>query len=196
MATAPIASTAAENDARRSAGNTNDLNGKILRIHPEADGSYTIPQGNLYPPGTALTRPEIYAMGFRNPWTLSFDKRTGYVFVGEVGPDSYTFNAQKGPAAMDEINVVKSAGNYGWPFLGGKNVPYNDYDYVANRTGPLFDPNNLVNNSPRNTGLKELPPARPAFIAYSHDGKAADQTKFPILGRNSGGTSITGPVYR
>lgn len=35
-------------DARRTAGNTNDLNGKILRIHPEADGTYTIPKGNLF----------------------------------------------------------------------------------------------------------------------------------------------------
>ncbi len=53
-------------DAQRSAANTNDLRGKILRIHPEPDGSYTIPPGNLFAPGTALTRPEIYVMGLRN----------------------------------------------------------------------------------------------------------------------------------
>src|SRR5690606_14097211 len=50
-------------DAQRSAGNTNDLRGKVLRIHPEEDGSYTIPEGNLFPKGTAGTRPEIYTMG-------------------------------------------------------------------------------------------------------------------------------------
>jgi hypothetical protein len=38
---------------RRTAGNTNDLNGKIIRIHPEADGTYTIPEGNLFPARTA-----------------------------------------------------------------------------------------------------------------------------------------------
>src|SRR6185436_18479916 len=36
-------------DAQKSSGNTNDLRGKILRIHPEADGTYTIPEGNLFP---------------------------------------------------------------------------------------------------------------------------------------------------
>ncbi len=46
-------------DAQKSSSNTNDLRGKILRIHPEPDGSYTIPAGNLFSPGTPKTRPEI-----------------------------------------------------------------------------------------------------------------------------------------
>jgi len=65
----PIDERASRNpayDAQRSAGNTNDLRGKILRIKVNADGSYTIPSGNLFAPGTAKTRPEIYAMGFRS----------------------------------------------------------------------------------------------------------------------------------
>src|SRR5215208_1376773 len=48
-------------DSRRTAGNTNDLRGKILRIHPETDGTYTIPRGNLFPPfqsDPTKTRPE------------------------------------------------------------------------------------------------------------------------------------------
>ncbi len=60
-------------DAQRTAGNTNDLRGKILRIHPEADGTYTIPAGNLFPEGTANARPEIYVMGCRNPYRISVD---------------------------------------------------------------------------------------------------------------------------
>ena len=68
----------------------NDLRGKILRIHPEPDGTYTIPAGNLFPPGTPGTRPEIYTMGHRNPWRVSVDSRTGYVYWGEVGPDNGT----------------------------------------------------------------------------------------------------------
>ena len=69
-------------DAQRSAGNPNDLRGKILRIHPEADGSYTIPEGNLFPKGTAGTRPEIYVMGCRNPYRISVDQRTSYFVLG------------------------------------------------------------------------------------------------------------------
>ena len=44
-------------DAQKSSGNTNDLRGKIIRIHPETDGTYTIPEGNLFAKGTDKTRP-------------------------------------------------------------------------------------------------------------------------------------------
>src|SRR5581483_7386687 len=64
-------------DAQKSAANANDLRGKINRIHPEKDGTYTIPKGNLFPPGTPGTRPEIYVMGNRNPFRISIDKKTG-----------------------------------------------------------------------------------------------------------------------
>src|SRR5690606_14932454 len=53
-------------DARRSSGNSNDLRGKILKIKVAEDGSYTIPEGNLYPKGTEGTRPEIFVQGLRN----------------------------------------------------------------------------------------------------------------------------------
>lgn len=75
-------------DAQRSAGNTNSLRGKILRIKVADDGSYTVPSGNLFAPGTDRARPEIYAMGFRNPFRMSVDKPTGIVYVGDYGPDA------------------------------------------------------------------------------------------------------------
>ncbi len=75
-------------DAQRSSGNTNDLRGKILRIKVNADGSYAVPSGNLFAPGTDKTRPEIYAMGFRNPFRFSVDKATGILYIGEYGPDA------------------------------------------------------------------------------------------------------------
>lgn len=50
-------------DAQRTSANTNDLRGKLLRIKMKAGGGYTVPAGNLFKPGTAQTRPEIYAMG-------------------------------------------------------------------------------------------------------------------------------------
>src|SRR5689334_6966058 len=62
---APIDERANRNpvfDAQRSAANTNDLRGKVLRIKVSANGRYTIPKGNLFKPGTAKTKPEIYAM--------------------------------------------------------------------------------------------------------------------------------------
>ncbi len=60
-------------DAQRSAANTNDLRGKVLRIKPKANGGYAIPRGNLFPVGTPKTRPEIYAMGLRNPFRIEVD---------------------------------------------------------------------------------------------------------------------------
>ena len=75
-------------DAQMTSGNTNDLRGKILRIHPEADGTYTIPEGNLFPKGTPKTRPEIYTMGHRNPFRISVDHKTGFLYWGDIGPDA------------------------------------------------------------------------------------------------------------
>ena len=95
-------------DAQRSAGNTNDLRGKVLRIKVNANGTYSIPAGNLFPPGTAGTRPEIYAMGFRNPFRLSVDKATGAVYLGDYGPDAGTASATRGPGGQVEFNRITS----------------------------------------------------------------------------------------
>ncbi|MBM0257505.1 PQQ-dependent sugar dehydrogenase [Micromonospora sp. 4G55] len=85
-------------DAQRTSGNTNDLRGKINRIHPENDGSYTIPSGNLFPVGTAKTRPEIYVMGVRNPYRIWVDRKAGNtLYWGEVGPDAGADLANRGP---------------------------------------------------------------------------------------------------
>ncbi len=67
-------------DAQRSAANSNDLRGKVLRIRPTAEGGYTIPTGNLFPRGMPNTRPEIYAMGCRNPFRISVDSRNGFLY--------------------------------------------------------------------------------------------------------------------
>ncbi|MDA8972857.1 PQQ-dependent sugar dehydrogenase, partial [bacterium] len=69
-------------DAQRSAANTNDLRGKILRIKPTDEGGYTIPEGNLFKDGTAKTRPEIYVMGCRNPYRISLDPKNGFLYWG------------------------------------------------------------------------------------------------------------------
>ena len=78
-------------DAQGSAANTMDLRGKILRITPEDDGTYSIPEGNLFADGAMEGRPEIYVMGNRNPFRIAIDDRTGYLYWGEIGPDAGRF---------------------------------------------------------------------------------------------------------
>ncbi|CAL1518603.1 ThuA domain-containing protein [Chitinophaga sp. MM2321] len=176
-------------DAQRSAGNTNDLRGKVLRIHPEADGSYTIPAGNLFPKGTAGTKPEIYVMGCRNPYRISVDQATGILYWGEVGPDAGQ-DGEQGPRGYDEINQAKKAGNYGWPYFVGDNKAYFQYDFATKKIGALYNAAAPVNNSPSNTGLKELPPAQKAMIWYPYN----RSTEFPEL-NNGGRSAMAGPVY-
>src|SRR5919106_2710316 len=62
-------------DARRSSGNTNDLRGKVLRIKVAEDGSSPVPEGIAFAPGSAKARPEIYGMGFRNPFRINVDQK-------------------------------------------------------------------------------------------------------------------------
>lgn len=177
-------------DAQRTSGNTNDLRGKILRIHPEPNGTYSIPEGNLFPEGTPNTRPEIYTMGNRNPWRLSIDSKTGWLYWGEVGPHGITDSIGRGPRSYDEFNQARNAGNYGWPYFIADNKTYWDYDYATGKSGKKFNPAHPVNDSPNNTGRADLPPAQPAFIWYPQS-SAVD---FPLLGSGSN-SAVGGPIY-
>lgn len=178
-------------DARRSSGNTNDLRGKILRIRVNDDGSYDIPEGNLFPIGIEKTRPEIYTMGHRNPYRISVDPKNGYLYWGDVGPDANDDDFQnRGPRGHDEFGQAKTAGNYGWPLFVGDNKPYFDYDYATGISGKLFDPENPINDSRNNTGLNELPPAQSAMIWYPYN----KSTEFPQVG-TGGRNAMAGPAY-
>jgi len=178
-------------DDRRGSGNTNDLRGKILRIKIKPDGTYTIPEGNLFPKGTAKTRPEIYVMGDRNPYRISVDKKNGFLYWGEVGPDANNDSlATHGPRGYDEVNQAQKAGNFGYPYVIGNNIPYRRYDYATGKVGEPFDPQHLVNESRNNTGLTDLPPAQPALIWYPY----GESKEFPEVG-SGGRTSMAGPVY-
>lgn len=177
-------------DAQKSAANTNDLRGKILRIKPEDDGTYSIPEGNLFPPGTPDTRPEIFVMGCRNPFRPSIDSKTGYLYWGDVGPDAGKTDPNRGPKGMGEFNQARKAGFWGWPYTRGNNQRYNDYDFTAEKAGEKFNPSKLVNNSPNNTGLQELPPAQESLIWFSYD----SSEEFPWLGKG-GVNPMAGPVF-
>ena len=184
-------------DARRTAGNTNDYNGKMLRFKPIdiPDGApqpavgvgttYTLP-GEGDPNGPNLfdgdegngdqAKPEIYAMGLRNPSRLSIDPETDVPYTAWVGPDAGSPNAELGPTTYENAAQIDRAGNYGWPYCMANGQAYRDRVATGlERTtnGPGFVPggpatggtngwydcDNLVNDSTNNTGLVTLPHA-------------------------------------
>jgi glucose/arabinose dehydrogenase/type 1 glutamine amidotransferase len=202
-------------DARRTAGNTNNYNGKMLRFNPIEqipDGTqpavgigttYTIPGAdapngpNLFSGtegGGGLTKPEIFAMGLRNPSRLSIDPDTDTPYTAWVGPDAGAPSATLGPSTYENAAQVDRAGNYGWPFCMGNKQAYRDriVDGTPRETnapgyvpgGPAdggtngwYDCDNLINDSIRNDGLSVLPHTtgtgmnagkmRPANLWYS-----------------------------
>jgi len=97
------------------------LLGKMLRIDVDSTvvgASYGIPLDNPFvgnPPcdGTGTSTgttscPEIFAVGFRNPWRWSFDRQTGELWVGDVGQST-----------REEVDRVIRGGNYGWRCMEG-----------------------------------------------------------------------------
>jgi len=175
-------------DAQRTSANTQDLRGKILRIRPQPDGGYTIPEGNLFS-DSDRGRPEIYAMGLRNPYRITVDDETGWLYWGDIGPDAGAPDSARGPAGHDEFNQARKAGNFGWPYFVGDNKAYHEYDFAADTSGPAFDPAAPINDSPNNTGARALPPARPPMIWYPYGPSEA----FPEMGVGSR-SAMVGPA--
>ncbi len=109
-------------DPQGNAQNPRRLLGKMLRIDVDLQpggAPYAIPAGATGNPfagnpachvngSGAQNCPEIYALGFRNPWRWSFDRQTGELWVGDVGQGSY-----------EEINRVERGANYGWDIREG-----------------------------------------------------------------------------
>jgi cytochrome c len=177
-------------DAQKSSANTHDLRGKILRIRPhDSLPGYSIPPGNLFAADGSQGRPEIFAMGCRNPFRLSVDAKTGWLYWGDVGPDVGD-SSRYGPRSYDEFNQAKAAGNFGWPYFTANNLAYPDRDFAADTVGPYPLPSQPVNFSPYNTGDQALPPAQPAMIWYPY----AASDSFPMLGVGSR-SAMAGPVY-
>jgi cytochrome c len=166
------------------------LRGKILRIRLNEDGTYSIPDGNLFPKGEPKTRPEIFVMGNRNPYRISVDSKTGWLYWGEVGPDAGTDDSIRGPRGYDEINQAKQAGFYGWPYFIGNNIAYAKHNFATKTTGAKPDPAHPLNDSPNNTGKRELPPSQSALIWYPYD-KSDD---FPMT-KDGSRNAMAGPIY-
>ena len=96
-----------EGDPLNNGQNTQTLLGKMMRIDVNATSpgkQYEVPGDNPFVAGGGL--PEIYAVGFRNPWRFSFDRPTGRLFVADVGSDKF-----------EEIDIVQKGANYGWSIM-------------------------------------------------------------------------------
>jgi uncharacterized repeat protein (TIGR03806 family) len=89
-------------DPQNNAQNKKSLLGKILRIDPRSASPYKVPADNPFVNDSAY-RPEIWALGARNPWRFSFDRQTKELWVGDVGQDKY-----------EEVDVVEKGDNLGW----------------------------------------------------------------------------------
>jgi len=178
-------------DAQRSSANTNDLRGKLLRIRVRPNGGYDIPRGNLFPRGTAKTKPEIYAMGFRNPFRFDVNPVTGHVYMADYSPDAPAADPNRGPAGHGRWMIIKRPGNYGWPYCVSPDIGYRDWNFETQTAGDWFNCTRPVNDSPHNTGQRVLPPVVQPDVWYSYD--PAD-TLFPELFEDAPGGDGIGPM--
>jgi PKD repeat protein/type 1 glutamine amidotransferase len=212
-------------DSRRSALNTNDLRGKLLRFHVKdgaiaaadenhadlgSGGAYSIPAGNLFPLAggapQAKTRPEIYAMGFRNPFRVQVDEND-VAYVSDYSPDSQVPQQFRGPAGTGRYEIVRHPANYGWPICYRTDLPY--YRWNFNTSTPLdatptpFDcaGASVTNNSHWNLdggpavepGRPQVPPVTNPDIWYSYrDNNATAPLGTPCFG-NYGPNALTDP---
>ncbi len=214
-------------DARKTAANTADLRGKIIRITPKQGdipsgtdpgvaATYDIPAGNMFPVGTAKTRPEIYAMGFRQPFTVHTDPANpGLIGMGEYCHDNSSNGVNRSPAGTCEWNLISKPGFFGWPFCMGDDSPANTnfrWNYAnQTTTGQQYDcsltslpsdiryaPDGQTPVNPTFDGLDTLPgPAVPATIWKKYPGASGGQSTADFGDLNAGGMQpITGPIYR
>jgi cytochrome c len=169
----PFKEGAANTDARSTAANANDLRGKVLRIKPipfpdsqtpspGVGSTYNIPAGNLRDyygkqgfwsqAEQEKVRPEIYSMGHRNPYSVAIHPEKFFPAIGEAGGG--------GGSSEDEINILPSPANCGWPFFLGGNAEYQQGSLPQKVTADA-----PMNRSRWNTGVEKLPPAFPAAIS-------------------------------
>ncbi len=180
-------------DAQRSAANTNDLRGKVLRIHVNQDGSYTTVAGNLFSGDSdPLTLNEIYVMGLRNPFRIEYNQATGELYIADYSPDASTADPLRGPAGQGKWVIVTEAANFGWPYCATAELPYVDYDFATGISGAavrLRQPGERIAEQHRSS--RELPSVPQPDVWYTYTPSA----EFPELGVGGIGP-MAGPAYQ
>ncbi len=94
-------------DPQNRAQNLQELLGKVLRIDVDHERPYAVPADNPFAKGGG--KPEIFALGLRNPWRFSFDLATGELWLADVGQHKW-----------EEVDIVTRGGNYGWRLMEGR----------------------------------------------------------------------------
>jgi glucose/arabinose dehydrogenase len=122
-------------DPGNNAQNTSSLLGKMLRIDVSSAAALASSNGFVVPSGNAgLPRPEIWSLGWRNPWRFSFDYPalggTGAMVVGDVGQGNWE--------EVDYEPANRPGRNYGWRLWEGTHA-YNQPPGTASLTQPIFD---------------------------------------------------------
>ncbi|WP_018610886.1 PQQ-dependent sugar dehydrogenase [Segetibacter koreensis] len=113
-----------QGDAHGNPGNGQNLNqllGKIIRIDVDHKSPYSIPADNPFVGKEG--RDEIWSYGMRMPWRISFDEKTGKLFCGDVGQDTY-----------EEVDIIEKGKNYGWRAMEG----FHPYDSILYEKGGNF----------------------------------------------------------
>jgi glucose/arabinose dehydrogenase len=107
------------------------LLGKMLRIDPtpRADRPYAIPPDNPFVDQEG-TRPEIWALGLRNPWRYSFDRATGDLWIGDVGQSAWE--------EIDRQPAGRGGENYGWNVMEGDHA-YSGAPAPPNLVAPVYE---------------------------------------------------------
>ncbi|MBX2939664.1 MAG: PQQ-dependent sugar dehydrogenase [Ferruginibacter sp.] len=164
--------------AQISAGNLRRYNGKILRLN--LDGS--IPSDN--PDFGGIGRSHVYSIGHRNPQGLAFERDANNQLI----PNGKLYSSEQGPATNDEVNIIYSGRNYGWPRVAGKQ-DNNWYKYYQwSNSGSCGSYPGECSSTQTNFGLAEN-----SFPAMQHTNPIFDL--YP--GTPSGGTScnwLTNPT--
>ncbi|HET6424397.1 MAG TPA: PQQ-dependent sugar dehydrogenase, partial [Planctomycetaceae bacterium] len=104
-----------DSDPLHTGQGLNDYLAVMLRLdvdHPEKDRPYSVPRDNPFI-DVPEAKPEIWAFGFRNPWRMTFDRKTGHLWVGQNGQDLW-----------EQVYVVERGGNYGWSVQEGSHPFY------------------------------------------------------------------------
>jgi plastocyanin/glucose/arabinose dehydrogenase len=205
-------------DVARTSGNTADLRGSILRITPKADGDYAVPEGNLKEIhenrlGEEFDdeefRPEIFSLGYRNPYVISVDDHTGFLFTGEYSPGFGSWDdSERGPSGIAGFRLIDEPDFAGWPFFQGY-YSHRRFDYDTEELGQPYWIDRPRNTSRNNTGIEYLPPFEPDLIWQPQNGQdnpdhyvppawadmpRPDEVTWPEL-QGSGGNNA-GPTYR